>query len=282
MRDFSNDTSQLALNTATLGHNLDGHGAGWPAEKVIDACAERGFGGITFWRREIGKNAKILRERVRANGMRVTGLCRTPLLVGPGAPNNVQRDFQAAIEMAHDLGADSLTSVVGGVAEGTKGLNNSLKIVRDTIAQMTDEAKAAGVKIGIEPLHPVYAGNRSCLVSLSDAIDMVLEINHPAVGIDLDVYHIWWDRQLSEQLKRINKDQITGFHICDWLAETRDILLDRGMMGDGVADLKAIRNAVEDRGFDGMCEVEIFSNYWWSRPPEEVLDTCVARFKTYV
>jgi len=172
--------------------------------------------------------------------------------------------------------------VVGGVAEGTKGLNNSLKIVRDTIAQMTDEAKAAGVKIGIEPLHPVYAGNRSCLVSLSDAIDMVLEINHPAVGIDLDVYHIWWDRQLSEQLKRINKDQITGFHICDWLAETRDILLDRGMMGDGVADLKAIRNAVEDRGFDGMCEVEIFSNYWWSRPPEEVLDTCVARFKTYV
>ena len=281
MRDVSNDHSLLALNTATLGHNLDGYGAGWSPEQVVDACAARGYGGITFWRREFDDNAHQIGERVRDAGMRVTGLCRTPLLVGQGAPDYVADDFKRAIDMASDLGADSLTSVVGGVADGSKGLDDSLKIVRDHVAAMADRAKEAGIMIGIEPLHPVYAGNRSCLVTVRDAIDMVLEIDHPAIGIDLDVYHIWWDRDLYTQLERITAAQIAGYHICDWLAETHDVLLDRGMMGDGVADLKAIRKAVEATGFKGHCEVEIFSEYWWSQPPEQVLDTCIARFKTY-
>jgi len=272
----------LALNTATLGHNLDGHGAGWSPEQVVDACAEKGIGGITFWRREFTDNATQIGDRVRASNMQVTGLCRTPLLVGPGAPKDVIDDFKRAIDMAADLGADNLTSVVGGVADGSKGLKDSLKIVRDTVASMADHAQMAGVKVGIEPLHPVYAGNRSCLVSVKDAIDMVLDINHSAVGIDLDVYHIWWDQTLAEQLNRIKANQITGYHICDWLAETKDILLDRGMMGDGVADLKSIRQTVEATGFKGHCEVEIFSKHWWSLPPETVLDACIDRFKSYV
>ena len=279
MRDFSQDHSALALNTATLGHNLDGYGAGWSPERVIDACAARGYGGITFWRREIGGQAVQIGQAVRAAGLRVTGLCRTPLLVGPGAPDDVTGDFRASLEMAAGLGADSLTIVVGGVQEGTKGLGESLKIVRDTVARMADEAQSAGVMLGIEPLHPVYAGDRSCLVSVRDAVDMIEEIDHAAVGLDVDVYHVWWDRSLADQLARLRADQIAGYHICDWLAETRDVLLDRGMMGDGVADLTAIRGAVEATGWRGFCEVEIFSKHWWSRPPEEVLDLCAARFR---
>jgi sugar phosphate isomerase/epimerase len=108
-----------------------------------------------------------------------------------------------------------------------------------------------------------------------------MRIGADNVGIAVDVYHVWWDTSLAAELKRAGPGRIFGYHVCDWLAETRDVLLDRGMMGDGVADLKAIRAAVEAAGYDGPCEVEIFSaNHWWKRDPGEVLDTCVERYRT--
>lgn len=284
MRDFSNDHSALALNTATLGHNLDGHGAGWSPERVIDACADRGFGGIVFWRREVGDRAVELGERVRAAGMQVWGLCRTPFLVGPLAPPTraaVMDDFRASIDMAAGLEAASLTIVVGGVIEGSHDIAASLDRVADIVAEAAPIAHAAGVKLGLEPLNPLYGGNRSCLVTTRDAVDMCEKIGHPAVGVAIDVYHVWWDLTLGAELKRAGADRIRGYHLCDWLAETRDMLVDRGMMGDGVANLKAIRAAVEDAGYAGLCEVEIFSaGDWWKRDPGEVLDTCVERFRT--
>jgi len=283
MRDFSNDHSALALNTATLGHNLDGHGAGWAPERVVDACAERGYGGIVFWRREIGDNAVALGERVRAAGMQVWGLCRTPFLVGPLAPPTreaVMDDFRASIDMAAGLEAASLTIVVGGVIEGSHDIVASLERVTDIVAEAAPLAAAAGVKLGLEPLNPVYGGNRSCLVTTRDAVDMCEKIGHPAVGVAIDVYHVWWDLSLGAELKRLGAERIRGYHLCDWLADTQDVLLDRGMMGDGVADLKALRGAVEDAGYNGLCEVEIFSaQNWWKRDPAEVLDTCVERFR---
>jgi len=283
MRDFSNDHSALALNTATLGHNLDGHGAGWAPERVVDACAERGYGGIVFWRREIGDNAVALGERVRAAGMQVWGLCRTPFLVGPLAPPTreaVMDDFRASIDMAAGLEAASLTIVVGGVIEGSHDIVASLERVTDIVAEAAPLAAAAGVKLGLEPLNPVYGGNRSCLVTTRDAVDMCEKIGHPAVGVAIDVYHVWWDLSLGAELKRLGAERIRGYHLCDWLADTQVVLLDRGMMGDGVADLKALRGAVEDAGYNGLCEVEIFSaQNWWKRDPAEVLDTCVERFR---
>ena len=284
MRDFSNDHSMLALNTATLGHNLDGHGAGWPVEKVIDACAERGFGGIVFWRREIGDRAVEIGERVRAAGLTMVGLCRTPFLTGPLAPPTRQAvldDFHASIGMAHDLGAPVLTIVTGGVIEGSHSITESLARVRDIVAEMAPVAKDANVILALEPLNPVYGGNRSCLVTVRDAVDMCEAIGADNVQIAVDVYHVWWDTSLAAELKRAGAGRIAGYHLCDWLADTTDVLLDRGMMGDGVADLKAIRAAVEDAGYDGYCEVEIFSAAnWWKRPPGEVLDTLVDRFRT--
>lgn len=284
MRDFSNDHSALALNTASLGHNLDGHGAGWSSEQVIDACAERGFGGIVFWRREIGNRGVEIGERVRAAGMEVVGLCRSPFLVGPLAPTTreaVMDDFRASIEMASALGAELLTIVVGGVIEGSHSMTESLKLVTEIVAEAAPIAAKADVKLALEPLNPVYGGNRSCLVSVRDAVDMCLAINAPNVGIAVDVYHVWWDVSLAQELQRIGGDRILGYHLCDWLADTNDVLLDRGMMGDGVADLKSLRKAVEDAGYNGYCEVEIFSaKNWWLKEPGEVLDTIVDRFRT--
>jgi sugar phosphate isomerase/epimerase len=283
MRDFSQDHSALALNTATLGHNLDGHGAGWPTERVIDACAERGFGGIVFWRREIGDRGQQIGERVRAAGMRVAGLCRTPFLTGPLAPPGrqaVMDDFRASIDMAAALGAPVLTIVTGGVEPGTKGVDESLKLVADRVAEAAEHAASLGVNLALEPLNPVYGGDRSCLVTMRDAVDLCEKIGHDNVGVAVDVYHVWWDTSLRRELARAGASRILGYHLCDWLAQTRDVLLDRGMMGDGVADLKAMRATVEDAGYTGLCEVEIFSAQdWWKRDPAEVLDTCVERFR---
>ncbi|MGN6537842.1 MAG: sugar phosphate isomerase/epimerase family protein [Mesorhizobium sp.] len=284
MRDFRHDHSALALNTATLGHNVEGQGAGWPVERVIDACVERGFGGIVFWRREIGKNAVAIGQRARAAGLTVAGLCRTPFLVGPLAPRPLAAlmdDFHASIDMAAGLEAPVLTIVVGGVEPDTKGMAESLKRVGERVAAAAPYAAERGVRLALEPLHPVYGGDRSCLVTVRDALDLCDWIGNANVGIAVDVYHVWWDTMLGDQLKRAGKHRILGYHLCDWLAETRDVLLDRGMMGDGVADLKAIRSAVEGAGYDGLCEVEIFSaGNWWKRDPGAVLDVCVERFRS--
>lgn len=284
MRDFSNDHSALALNTASLGHNLDGFGAGWSPEQTVDACAARGITGIVFWRREIGGRAIAIGEYVRAAGMQVAGLCRAPFLVGPLAPKGrqaVMDDFHASIDMAAALKAPILTIVVGGVEPGTKGVRESLKLVADRVAEAAPYAAARGVKLALEPLNPVYGGNRSCLTTMRDALDLCDVIGAPNVGVAADVYHVWWDTDLAAQLQRAGANRIYGYHLCDWLADTTDVLLDRAMMGDGVADLKAIRAALENAGYTGPCEVEIFSaQNWWKRAPGEVLDVMVERFRT--
>ncbi|MBT0782789.1 sugar phosphate isomerase/epimerase family protein [Paracoccus sp. pheM1] len=283
MRDFSRDMSALALNTATLGHNVEGAGAGWSPERTIDACAERGYGGIVFWRREIGSRAAGIAAHARAAGLTVAGLCRAPFLVGPLAPRGrqaVMDDFHASIDMAAELGAPVLTIVTGGVEPGTRGVAESLRLVADRVAEVAPYAAERGVRLALEPLNPVYGGNRSCLTTLRDALDICDALDAPNVGVAVDVYHVWWDTDLPRQLARAGK-RILGYHLCDWLADTSDVLLDRGMMGDGVADLKAIRSAVEAAGYQGLCEVEIFSaGNWWKRDPAEVLDTIVTRFRS--
>ncbi|WP_102108091.1 sugar phosphate isomerase/epimerase family protein [Oceaniglobus roseus] len=278
MRDFSQDTSALALNTATLGHNLEGHGAGWSPERLIDACTERGFGGIVFWRREIGTRAAQIGERVRAAGMAVAGLCRTPYLTGRDAGSD--DEMRGSIDMAAALGAPVLTIVTGGTEPGTTGLGESRKRLADRLARHVEHARAAGVRLALEPLNPMFGGNRTCLFTVRDALDLCDTVGDPQIGLAVDVYHVWWDRTLGESLARAG-GRIFGYHLCDWLEDTRHMLLDRGMMGDGVADLGAIRAAVEAAGYAGHCEVEVFSAAdWWQRPPEVVLDTVVERFRT--
>jgi sugar phosphate isomerase/epimerase len=281
MRDVSNDHSMLALNTATLGHNLDGFGAGWPTERVIDACAERGLAGIVFWRREIGGRAIEIGERVRAAGMQVTGLCRTPYLIGSETPANMMDEAKASVDMAAGLGAPVLTIVTGGTEPGTKGILESQRILADRLAELAPYAADRGIKLALEPLNPMFGGNRTCLMTVRDALRVCDVVDAPNIGIAVDVYHVWWDTTLAESCAEAG-ERILGFHLCDWLENTSDMLLDRGMMGDGVADLRAIRRAVEDAGYKGVCEVEIFSaENWWKRDPNEVLDTMIERFRTH-
>lgn len=281
MRDFSSALSALALNTATLGHNIDGHGAGWPVERVIDACAERGLGGIVFWRREIGRRGVEIGNRVRAAGLQVTGLCRTPYLVGSDAPAAVIDAAKAAIDMAAELGAPVLTIVTGGTEPGTKGVIETQKILAGRVALLAPYAAARGVSLALEPLNPMFGGNRTCLMTARDAVAVCEQVGAANVGIAVDVYHVWWDTTLAESLRAAGRERILGYHLCDWLENTSDMLLDRGMMGDGVADLRAIRGAVEAAGYDGACEVELFSAAnWWRCDPAEVLDMMVERFRT--
>lgn len=279
MRDFSRDHSALALNTATLGHNLDGHGAGWGPERIIDACAERGLAGIVFWRREIGTRAVEIGERVRAAGMEVVGLCRTPYLVGSGAPATLD-EAKAAVDMAAALGTKVLTIVTGGTQPGTRGVAETQKILAERVATLADYAAERDVRLALEPLNPMFGGNRTCLMTVRDALRVCDMAGKANLGVAVDVYHVWWDTTLAESCAEAG-DRILGFHLCDWLEDTADMLLDRGMMGDGVADLRSIRKAVEDAGYAGACEVEVFSAAnWWRRDPAEVLDTMVERFRS--
>lgn len=284
MRDFSSDTSALALNTATLGHNLDHHGAGWTPEQVVDACASLGYGAIVFWTRELGVKAQQIGDYTRAAGLATPALCRSPFLVGPLTPGNratTEDAFKESIELCSALQAESLTICVGGVADENSDIRASLLQVQDILHSTADFARQCGVKLALEPMHPVYAGNRSCLVTVRDTIDMIEALDDPVFGLAVDVYHVWWDLSLAAELQRLNAQQILSFHLCDWLADTRDVLLDRGMMGDGVANIREIRAAVEAAGYNGFCEIEIFSaNHWWKQPPNTVLTECVTRYKT--
>ncbi|SNT20674.1 sugar phosphate isomerase/epimerase family protein [Antarctobacter heliothermus] len=277
MRDFANDHSALALNTATLGHNLEGQGAGWSPERVIDACAERGYGGLVFWRREIGDRAVEIGDRVRASGMQVAGLCRTPYLTGREAGSD--DEIRSSVDMAAALGAEVLTIVTGGTDPETVGLDETLDRLADRLVLHVEYAAKCDVKLALEPLNPMFGGNRTCLMTVQDTLEIRDRIGASNLGIAVDVYHVWWDRSLPESLQGAF-GHVFGYHLCDWLENTSDMLLDRGMMGDGVADLKAIRREVEKTGYSGLCEVEVFSaENWWKRPPDEVLDVIVDRFR---
>lgn len=268
------------MNTATLGHNLEGFGAGWSVERVIDACAARGLAGIVFWRREIGTNGVKIGERVRAAGMQVVGLCRTPYLVGSETPQPLDDDARASVDMAAALGTKVLTIVSGGTDPDRKGVLESQKRLAERTAHLAEYAAQFDVSLALEPLNPMFGGNRTVIMTAADALRVADMAGQPNVGIAIDVYHVWWDTTLANTLEAHGKGRVLGYHLCDWREHTRDMLLDRAMMGDGVADLRAIRAAVEATGYTGPCEVEIFSkDDWWTRDPNDVLDHMVTQFR---
>ncbi|MEZ5670784.1 MAG: sugar phosphate isomerase/epimerase [Alphaproteobacteria bacterium] len=277
MRDFGGPPALLSINTATLGYR-------WPLDRIIDAVARRGIGGVAPWRRELDAvPAARAGAQARALGLSVTGLCRGGMFPAATAAERRARidDNRRAVAEAHDLDAACLVLVVGGLPEGSRDLAGARAMVADGIAAVLDDARAAAVPLAIEPLHPMYAADRACVNTLAQALDLCDALG-TGVGVAVDAYHVWWDPDLASQLARAG-DRILAYHVCDWLVPTRDLLLDRGMMGDGVIDLKALRALVEGAGYAGRSEVEIFSaENWWKRDPDEVLDVCVARHRTVV
>jgi sugar phosphate isomerase/epimerase len=204
----------------------------------------------------------------------------------------VRDDNRRAVDEAKALGAPCIVLVAGGLPQysrpgsaASKDIAGSRAQVHDAIAEMLEYAGQANMPLAIEPLHPAYAADRACVNTTKQALDLCDALDPKrtgALGVALDVYHIWWDPELKPQIARAGKDRILAFHVCDWLVPTRDILNDRGMMGDGVIDIKSVRRDVEAQGFAGYSEIEIFSNDWWDRPIDEVLKTCIERHRSVV
>ena len=197
-----------------------------------------------------------------------------------------------AVDEACELGSPCLVLVVGGLPGALEGraahrdIDRSRAQVIDGIAGLLDYARPRKMPLAIEPLHPMYAADRACVNTLEQALDICDALdpaNTGALGVAVDVYHVWWDPKLHEQIHRAGARRLLAFHVCDWLTPTTDLLLDRGMMGDGVIDLRKIRASMEAAGYAGFSEVEIFSaNNWWRRPGDEVLATCIERHQTVV
>lgn len=267
------DLSKLCIHTITTKP--------WPIEVAVENFSAKGVGGITVWRDALaGRSIKNTGQLIRDSGLQVVSLCRGGFFPSTDVRKRKQAidDNRKAIEEAHQLGAPLIVLVCG--ADPNQSLEDSRKQIRDGILEVLAEAQTAGVKLAIEPLHPMYADTRSAVNTLAQANDMASEINSPLVGVAVDVYHLWWDPDLEREIKRCGKNgHLLAFHICDWNVPTQDFLFDRGLMGEGCIPVRNIRGWVEEAGFDGFNEVEIFSNKFWAADQTEFLDKIVNAYR---
>lgn len=261
----------LSLNTATVREQ-------WNLEECVEGALRHGLGGICPWRDKlhdcgVDRAARLIRE----SGLGVSGLCRGGWYTAEGALTQpVIDENKRAVDEAASIGAACLVMVVGGLPAASKDIGAARAIVTEGLFNTLDYARTVGVRIAIEPLHPMYAADRACVNTTAQALDICEQLGD-GIGVALDVYHIWWDPDLATQIARAGQDRLMAFHVCDWLNPTKDLLTDRGMMGEGVIDIPAIRAMVEAQGFDGLVEVEIFSaRDWWTRPADEVLAAMAA------
>jgi sugar phosphate isomerase/epimerase len=276
MRDFSNDHSALAINSATVKSlNL---------QQLVDACARAGITSIAPWRDLIHAVGVPQAGRIiRDAGMRVTSLVRAGLFTAADEAGRRAAidDNRRALDEAVSIGAANLLLIAGGLPPGSKDIAGTRQQVRDGLATLLPHARHAKMPLALEPLHPMTAADRGCVATLGNANDLCDELGE-GLGVAIDVYHVWWDPDLSRQIARAGK-RIIGFHVCDWLVPTTDLVFDRGMMGDGIIDLRAIRRMVETAGYDAPIDVEIFSaSNWWKRDADEVLRICKERFRSVV
>ncbi len=292
MRDFSQDHLWLSINTATVRKQ---RGVEQPLPAIIEACAKRGIRAISPWRDQVAAaGLGRVSSLVKTHGIALSGYCRGGMFPAADAAGikAAHEDNRRAVDEACELNAACLVLVVGGLPGALAGKATHKDIalsrsqVRDGIADLLDYARQNKMPLAIEPLHPMYAADRACINTMEQALDVCDALDPSrtrALGVAVDVYHVWWDPKLEAQIKRAGKERLLAFHVCDWLTPTTDLLNDRGMMGDGVIDIPKIRGWVEAAGFAGYSEVEIFSSVnWWQRDCAEVLDTCIARHKSVV
>ena len=285
MRDLARHRELLSLNTATVRKQA-------PLDRIIEAAARRGIGLIDPWRDQVqavglGKIARQIRDA----GIKLSGYCRGGFYTAADAKGLAAAldDNRRAIDEAKTLGSPCLVLVVGALPGALAGepayrdISLARAQVRDGIAASLEYAAGVGMPLAIEPLHPMQAADRACVNTLEQALDLCDALDPGRtgkLGVALDVYHVWWDPKLASQIERAGGKRLLAYHVCDWLVPTRDLLNDRGMPGDGVVELKKLRAMVEAAGYAGPVEIEIFSDAWWARPMDEVLDTCVARLAT--
>jgi sugar phosphate isomerase/epimerase len=264
----------LSLNTVTVKER-------WGLKDCIEGCARHGIPGISPWRDVLhAMGVEQAARAIRDAGLSVSGLCRGGMFTASDAAGRTAAldDNRRAIEEAHALGAACLVMVCGGLPPGSKDIDGARAMVRDGLHAIMDDARAAGVTIALEPLHPMTCADRSVLSTLGQALDLCDELGAGS-GVALDVYHVWWDPALRAQVKRAGS-RIAAFHACDWLVPTTDTVLDRGLPGEGVIDIPGIRAMVEAEGYRGHTEVEILSRRWWAADPDDVLREIKERHAT--
>ncbi|WP_190234282.1 sugar phosphate isomerase/epimerase family protein [Mesorhizobium sp. M4A.F.Ca.ET.050.02.1.1] len=241
--------------------------------EFLRLSAERRIETVSIWGDEITKvgDADAL-AALRDYGLKVSGYNR----IGPFVPECLSR-AEAELERAARFGADHVFLFTGGFLEGERDLAAARQRAEVHIGSLLNMARQVGVKLALEPLHPMLAGDRALITSLTHANDLCDVLGH-GIGVVVDVYHLWWDERLEVEVMRAGRaGRLLGFHVNDWLIPTRHLLADRGMMGDGVIDLPAIERMMRRAGFRGPVEVEIFSTDWWARDPAEVMDIALAR-----
>ena len=292
MRDFSQDHHWLSLNTATVRKN---RGSDWPLDRIIEACAQRGIRAISPWRDQVAAvGLEKIERQLQDTGIALSGYCRGGFYPAVNAAG-LQAAFDdncRAIDEAKALNAPCVVLVVGSLPGALNGraqytdIGRARNEVKDGMARALEYARKVGMPLAIEPLHPMQAAERACVNTLEHALDLCDALDPQrtgALGVAVDAYHVWWDPKLESQIARAGKDRLLAWHVCDWLTPTRDLLYDRGMMGDGVIELKKIRGWMEAAGYSGFSEVEIFSTLdWWQRDGEQVLDICIERHRSVV
>ena len=256
----------------------------WPIETAAERFAAAGVKGITVWRDAMdGRKPAQVGAMLRDHGLSIVSLCRGgffPAMTADGRQKSLD-DNRRAIAEAQALGAPLVVLVCGAVP-GLPLLEARAQI-RDGIAALLPDCAAAGVKLAVEPLHPMYADSRSAINTLGQANDLCEELNSPWVGVAVDVYHLWWDPALEAEIARCGRlGKLFAYHVCDWKTPTTDLLLDRGLMGEGCIPLRQIRGWVEAAGFKSWNEVEVFSTTHWAGDQDQFLVKIVQSYRDHV
>ncbi len=266
-------TAELSLNLATVRKQ-------WTLREAVAGAARHGFAGIAPWRDMVQEAGPAEAGRVfRDSGLRVTGYCRGGLFPAADAAGRQAAvdDNKRMIDEAAEIGAECIVIIGGGLPKGSRDLPAARKMFAEGLAAVLPHARAAKIPLALEPMHPMYAADRGCITTIAEMTELCDALGD-GLGLAIDTYHVWWDPNLAREIARAGK-RIISHHICDWLVPTRHMLNDRGMMGDGVIDFKAIRRMIEAAGYTGIQEVEIFSEDWWARPGDEVLRVVMERFR---
>jgi sugar phosphate isomerase/epimerase len=259
----------------------------WSVKEAAEGCAAAGITGIGLWREHVAdyglrRSAKLVRDA----GLTVTSLCRGGFFTaaGEGALAAAAASNRAAVDEAAALGAEVLALVAGGLPEGSSDLGAARARAADALARLVPYAAERGVRLAIEPLHPMFCSDRCVVSSLGQALDIASAFPAERVGVVVDAYHVWWDPALYQQIARAGAEgRIHAFQVCDWVTPLpAGVLTGRGMIGDGCIDLRRLRGAVDAAGFAGHIEVEIFNEALWALPGADILELVVTRFRDHV
>lgn len=268
------DLARLSLNQISTNS--------WSIREAVEGCVRAGIPWIGLWRDKVqAYGLKQSRQLIDDGGLRVSSLCRGGWFPAASKQEREARidDNRRAIAEAVELGTDVLVLVCGPAP--TQDIEAGRSMVAAAIERLLPEAQAAGIKLGIEPLHPMFAADRSVIVTLAEANRLIEAFQSPALGVVIDVYHVWWDPEILPQIARAS-GHILGYHVSDWPTPLPDPLLGRDMMGNGKINLPLLRAAVEDAGYRGPIEVEIFNQRIWDTPGDETLALMKQRYLSCV